>query len=278
MNKLTDVGIRAVMAKPRTGRVELPDGAVPGLTLRIGKARGATWSLMIRVVGEGGITDRGHALVGPKRRLTLGTYPQVSLHAARAKASAYLDQARRGESPIEALERAATGRLTVEGLAEKFLTDYVYLKQLRAAYNYEIAIRTHIVEGLGRVVADMLTRDQVRDLMKNVMVQVPSAGHGKSRRRGGIEAARSVMGVLRKMINWGIRERILKRRQSRRGDAGQPAEEEEEGARLVSGGGTDRLACRRDTGLSVRSVARRRMSSPAVSCTRWGKSPRLCSA
>jgi hypothetical protein len=32
MNKLTDVGIRAILAKPRTGRVELPDGAVPGLT------------------------------------------------------------------------------------------------------------------------------------------------------------------------------------------------------------------------------------------------------
>jgi hypothetical protein len=109
MNKLTDVGIRAVLAKPRTGRVELPDGAVPGLTLRIGKTRGATWSLMIRVFGEGGITDRGHGLMGPKRRLTLGAYPQVSLHAARAKANAYIDQARRGESPVEAA-RAGSDR------------------------------------------------------------------------------------------------------------------------------------------------------------------------
>lgn len=211
MNRLTDVGIRAELAKPRSGRVELADGAVPGLTLRIGKTRGATWSLMIRVFGEGGITDRGHGLMGPKRRLTLGPYPQVSLHAARAKASAYIDQARRGESPVEALERVATGRLTVEGLAEKFLTDYVYLKQLRAASRYEMAIRAHIIGGVGRVVADMLTRDQVRDLMKEVMVQVPSTGRGKSRRRGGTEAARSVVAVLRKMINWGIRERMLKR-------------------------------------------------------------------
>jgi integrase len=211
MNKLTDVGIRAVLAKPRTGRVELPDGAVPGLTLRIGKTRGATWSLMIRVFGEGGITDRGHGLMGPKRRLTLGAYPQVSLHAARAKANAYIDQARRGESPVEALERVATGRLTVEGLAEKFLTDYVHLKQLRAAARYEMAIRAHIIGGVGRVVADMLTRDQVRSLMKEVMVQVPSTREGRTRRRGGIEAARSVVAVLRKMINWGIRERLLKR-------------------------------------------------------------------
>jgi hypothetical protein len=136
MNKLTDVGIRAVLAKPRTSRVSLVDGAVPGLSLRIGKTRAATWSLTIRVAGEGGITGRGRALMGPKRRLTLGTYPQVSVHAARAKASEYLDQAKRGESPVE-----ATARLTVEVLAEKFLTDYVYLKQLRAARRYEMAIR-----------------------------------------------------------------------------------------------------------------------------------------
>jgi integrase len=211
MNKLTDVGIRAVLAKPRASRVELIDGAVPGLSLRIGKTRAATWSLTIRVAGEGGITGRGRALMGPKRRLTLGTYPHVSVHAARAKASEYIDQAKRGDSPVEALERAATARLTVEVLAEKFLNDYVYLKQLRAARRYEMAIRTHIVDGVGRVLADMLTRDQVRGLMKKVMVRMPSTGQGKSRPRGGMEAARTTMGVLRKMINWGIRERLLKR-------------------------------------------------------------------
>lgn len=56
-----------------------------------------------------------------------------------------------------------------------------------------------------------LTRDQVRGLMKKVMVRVPSSGEGRSRPRGGKEAARAVMGILRKMINWGIRERLLKR-------------------------------------------------------------------
>jgi hypothetical protein len=148
MNRLTDTAIRAAIGKPRIGRVDLVDGAVPGLTLRIGKARGATWSLVVRVVGEGGVTGRGHALKGPRRRITLGAYPQVSLHVARAKANAYLDQAKCGESPFEELERAATARgLTVEGLAEKFLTDYVYLKQLRARRKYVMAIRIHIIDG-----------------------------------------------------------------------------------------------------------------------------------
>lgn len=74
-----------------------------------------------------------------------------------------------------------------------------------------MAIRTHIVDGVGRVLADMLTRDQVRSFMRKVMVRTPSNGQGKSRPRGGMEAARTTMAVLRKVINWGIRERLLKR-------------------------------------------------------------------
>lgn len=52
MSRLTDTAIRAAIGKPRIDRVDLADGAVPGLTLRIGKARGGTWSLVLRVVGE----------------------------------------------------------------------------------------------------------------------------------------------------------------------------------------------------------------------------------
>jgi len=212
MKKLTDTAIRAVLAKTRTRRVDLPDGAVPGLTLRIGGTRGAKWSLLFRVVGEGGVTDRGHALKGLKRRISLGNYPEVSLELARAKANQALDQAKRGECPAEQLERAATaGGLTVEALAEKFLSDYVRLKELRAGRKYEMAIRVHIVGAVGRILADVLTRDQLRGLMKRVMVRVPRGVGAKDRPRGGKEAARTVLGVLRKMINWGIREKLLKR-------------------------------------------------------------------
>lgn len=79
MKRLTDTAIRAVLASKRSGRIDLVDGAVSGLTLRIGRTRGATWSLLFRVVGEGGVTDRGHARKGVKRRISLGNYPEVSL-------------------------------------------------------------------------------------------------------------------------------------------------------------------------------------------------------
>jgi integrase len=211
MRKLTATALQALLRKPPQRRVDLMDGGVAGLMLRVGRG-GATWSLRVRVVGEGGVTSRGHQKKGNKARVTLGEYPALSIEGARALANTYLDQAKKGVSPAVALEATATaGGLTVEVLAQKFLDEYVRMKELRALLKYEGAIRVHIVPHLGHVLADVLSRDQVRASVKKVMVSMPRGSSSKSRPRGGKEAARSVVAVLRKMINWGIRERLLKR-------------------------------------------------------------------
>jgi integrase len=70
----------------------------------------------------------------------------------------------------------------------------------------------HILPEIGEVLADMLNREQVRKLLKKVMVRVPRGTDPKDRPRGGKEAARTVMSVLRKMINWGSDEDLLKRK------------------------------------------------------------------
>jgi len=211
MQKLTATAIRARLRNPPGKRVDLMDGAVPGLMLRLGPS-GASWSLRIRVVGEGGVTARGHQKKGNKSRVSLGAYPTVSLERARALANTYLDQANKGLSPIAALESAATaGGLTVRALAERFLADYVRMKELRALLKYEIAIRVHIVPALGEVLADVVGREQVRTLVRKAMVRVPRGNGPRDRPRGGKEAARTALGVFRKMINWGMRERLLKR-------------------------------------------------------------------
>jgi integrase len=211
VRKLTATAIQALLRKPPSKRIDLMDGAVTGLMLRIGPS-GATWSLRIRVVGEGGITARGHRKKGDKSRVTLGEYHTMSIERARAIANTYLDQANQGISPVAALESAATsGGLTVCALAEKFLIDYVRMKELRALLKYEGAIRVHIVPALGDVLADRVSREQVRGLVRKVMVRVPRGEGARDRPRGGKEAARSSLGVFRKMINWGMRERLLKR-------------------------------------------------------------------
>ena len=211
MKKLTATAIQARLRNPPGKRMDLMDGAVPGLMLRIGPS-GATWSLRLRVVGEGGVTARGHQKKGNKSRVTLGAYPAVSIERARALANTYLDQANKGLSPIAALENVATARgLTVRVLGEKFLTDYVRMKDLRALLKYEGAIRVHIVPVLGGLLADTITREHVRALVRKAMVRLPRGDGPRDRPRGGKEAARTVLGVLRKMINWGMRERLLKR-------------------------------------------------------------------
>jgi len=209
--KLTATAIQTLIRKPPSKRIDLMDGGVSGLMLRIGP-NGATWSLRIRVVGEGGVTARGHKKKGNKSRISLGEYPTVSIERARAIANAYLEQANSGISPITSLENAATARsLTVRALSEKFLADYVRMKELRALLKYEGVIRVHIVPMIGDLLAEAVSREQVRGLVRKVMVRLPRGEGARDRPRGGREAARSALGVFRKMMNWGMRERLLKR-------------------------------------------------------------------
>lgn len=212
MPRLTDVALRAALKKTSGERKELADGAVPNLSIRLGPG-GATWTLKVRVAGEGGISKRGHQRKGRPHRLTLGEYPAVSIETARGLANTYVDQAKRGISPATALEHAATaGGISIARLSEKFIADYVQMKELRAVRKYQGVIAVHILPEIGHDLADILNREQVRKLVKRAMVKEPRGKGPRDRRRGGKEAARSVVSVLRKMLNWGIEEGLLKRK------------------------------------------------------------------
>jgi integrase len=193
--------------------VEIPDGSVPGLSVRVGGGKAATWSLILRVSGEGGVSRRGLQLKGRRHRVTLGTYPELSLEVARSRANAYRSKAKQGESPAVLMEKAATaGGFTVEALSRRFLEDYVQSRELRSARKYAQAIATHINPNLGTVLVDVLNREQVRELTRKVRVRQPRPTNGKGRCRGGNEAARSTLAVLRHMVTWAIREDLVKRK------------------------------------------------------------------
>ena len=212
MKKLTDAALRALLRTLPPERMDVQDAAVPGLEMRIGPG-GATWSLVVRVAGEGGVSKRGFKKKGKRHRLTLGEYPTVSLEDARGRANLYIDQANKGISPVVALERAATtGGLTIEGLSKRFLADYVQMKELRAFARYAGAINVHIVPRIGTALSDLISRQDVRELLKQVMIKIPRGNGPRDRPRGGKEAARTVLSVLRKMMSWGIREELLTRK------------------------------------------------------------------
>jgi integrase len=100
----------------------------------------------------------------------------------------------------------------VQQLSERFLRDYVQMKQLRALGKYSGAVKVHVIPSLGDALADTLTREQVRLLLRRTLVQMPRKDGPLDRRRGGQEAARTVLAVFRKMMAWGITEELLRRR------------------------------------------------------------------
>src|SRR6266446_9402002 len=173
MSRLNDTGLKTELRKTRAAQTEIADGAVPGLAVRVGRGPAATWSLVLRVRGEGGVSRRGFEKKGRRYRLSLGTYPAMSLQAARARANEFIAQANAGESPVIALERAAAGGLTVEALAERFLEDYVRSKNLRSVRKYKQAIATHILPHLGDISVDALDREQIRCAIRQVRVPRP---------------------------------------------------------------------------------------------------------
>jgi len=210
--RLTNAAIQAALKQTRTEEIALHDPAVPCLSLRIYPSGTATWTQLIRVVGEGGVNKHGKKLLGRKHRLSLGNYPEVSPEAARAQANLHIDQAKRGINPKHKLAAAATaGGFTVEELSTRFLSEYVRSKGLDSVWLYENAFRTHINPHVGNEFAELFSREDARKVMNAARIKRPRPNGPRSRQIGGIEAARTAMQVLRHLFSWAIEEEMLKR-------------------------------------------------------------------
>jgi hypothetical protein len=213
LKRLTDLNLRSLLKSPRTAEELIPDGSVPGLSIRLFPGGAANFSFLVRVVGEGGVNHHGKRLLGKKLRISLGNYPEVSLQAARARANHMADQAKRGVNPKELLKEAATaGSSTVADLSKDFLKQYVYSKELDSARKYELALSTHINPTVGERMAELLTREDVRKAMEAARIKRHRAPGERGGSIGGIEAARTAMGVLRHMYSWAMEEGKLKRK------------------------------------------------------------------
>lgn len=212
MKRLTDSLLKAQLRFPPAAAMTLPDGAIPGLALRLGTGGTANWSFLLRVAGEGGVRANGKQLLGPKHRVNLGRYPQVSIAEARAKAASLLERAKKGVTPSEALNLKPTaGNFTVESLSQEFLHQYVYSRELDSAHKYEVAFATHINPRIGRQSAERLTREQVRSVMEAARIKRARPRGERGGPIGGVEAARTAMAVLRHLYAWAIDEGKLSR-------------------------------------------------------------------
>lgn len=120
---IVDRTLQGLITSPPDHRVEIPDGTVDGLSVRVGPGGKPTWAFRFRVTGDGGVTAAGTPLKGRRYyRINLGRYPSVSIRAAREKAAKYFAMAERGENPAdEFAENAINGRDTVSTLVADYL-------------------------------------------------------------------------------------------------------------------------------------------------------------
>lgn len=182
---ITDRELKALLDKPPAHRVELNDGTIDGLMIRVGPRGRPTWTLRFRVRGAGGITDRGTKLNGTRyHRVSLGTYPTVSIRVARQKAAGYLAALECGEDPIASLEdQAIRRRDTVQALVDEYL---IHAEQsMRSWRNAKWLLYRHVVPIWGERPAGTITERDARKLVEDVRKGVADPETGAITPRNG---------------------------------------------------------------------------------------------
>ena len=130
-------------------RTDFTDPDVKGLALRVTPNGSKSWAYTYRRKSD-----------GRKRRVTLGEFPAVSLHQARAKASGYRAAVAEGADP--ASDKTAHKKVeTVDQLLDRYLTDYApaeskWTAEVRRIFKKDVrpAIGGHKITAVTK--ADML--------------------------------------------------------------------------------------------------------------------------
>lgn len=124
--KLTDLACQsAKVPSVEEGQCEIWDSVLPGFGLRLNPGGRKSFVLMVRVRG-----------LGIQRRITIGTFPHMSLASARKQARQHIESAQAGIDPREAIEaekqararakqhKERRSRWTFGKIAEDFIKDY----------------------------------------------------------------------------------------------------------------------------------------------------------
>ncbi len=180
--ELTDMTVATAKATA-AGRTEIWDAAIPGFGLRVSKAGRKSWVLMYRVAGR-------------KRRLTLGTFPALSLAAARDAARLALLDVSRGNDP--AAERAATRgdrQQSFAALAEEYLDRHAR-RHKRSWRQDERLLAVEVLPAWGSRAADSISRQDVIRLIEGIAD------------RGAPIQANRTLALVRKLFNWAVEKEL----------------------------------------------------------------------
>jgi integrase len=150
MQRLSNASVAALET---TGRDQIVFDSLSGFAVRITPAGTKLFIVQARAAGQ-------------KRRITIGTFPEMKVAEARDAARLILDDMRAGKNPVveRAVRREAitAGDITVAALADRWLVEVVRPKRKpRTIADYEQIIEQRIKPKLGDIPVRALTWAQV---------------------------------------------------------------------------------------------------------------------
>jgi integrase len=181
--KLTDRYLASI--KGASAPYDIRDTEVPGLRCRVMPSGERTFVLLARYIPDGNPTRRA-----------LGTYPVLSLAAARDKATAWKRQLAAGVDPAADEERRRREeerrqRNSFAAIAEEFIK-HIHRQKLRTAADMEHDLRkTFVSEWGARPITD-ITPDDIKRIVRRAID------------RGAKYQAFSDFTLVRRLFNWSI--------------------------------------------------------------------------
>jgi integrase len=137
---------------PVSGQVEHFDKGFPGLALRISYGGGKSFVFFYRVGGK-------------LRRMTLGTYPAISLAQAREAWRKARQDVAAGRDPAKVFKREASGTNFESVVADWLKRDQAKNKSLSEV---ERVVRRELVPAWGHRAVSEITRRDIRDLLDGI--------------------------------------------------------------------------------------------------------------
>lgn len=179
--KFTDRNISA-LKPPAAGRIEYRDTSVPGLWLRVSDRDRKTW----------GVTYR---LNGRQRRLTIGTYPALSLADARVNARKALREVGIGNDPAEEKQQLRKGA-TFGLVAERYMREHA-IPNKKSWNEDRRALDRDLLPAFGNRKVRDLTRGEVIATLQSI------------KDRGAPIGANRTLEIIRKIYYWALDREIV---------------------------------------------------------------------
>lgn len=173
--KFTDASVRNV--KPTEDRQEIPDDLLPGMYLIVQPTGRKSWKVRYRAGGK-------------HRRMTLGSYPGMSLAEARRRAREVKQEAQAGRDPAADVKAAKTQ--TPQNTLAQALDDYARrkLKNLKSGELVRRELDRFARKAWGERQLSSIDRREIQDLIDGIA----DSGRGPTANR--------VLAYLKAFLSW----------------------------------------------------------------------------